>query len=330
VLSGRPLYATLADARWYAPSASQARFAAEIDRRRNTLLVGATGMGKTTTLHMVELALRDAGRPVAYVSLAPADDVGHAASAIYRAAAAKGWLEADPDAVAAALRPDDPYAPNALIGRLAALPPGTVLLVDDVAAEVGHGLFGRLRDELWQHDLVWGVATDEREALGLLRPPADAFFAARVDLAPLSAEEAARLLARRLDADGALDARAIRELAARPAGSVRALIGAAATAAESDEPPGLLADGAERRLRRAERAAGRAGAMLATEMEGRGPVSASDDALLETLGWTRPRAVAVLKKLEAEGVVRSFDERGGGPGRPRRLYELMPAREFAA
>src|SRR3954470_22521706 len=105
---------------------------------------------------------------------------------------------------------------------------------------------------------------------------------------------------------------------------------AASTAAESDKPPERLAAASERRLHRAERAAGRAGAMLVTEMEGRGPVSAGDDALLQTLGWTRPRAVAMLKKLEAEEIVPSLDERADGPGRPRRLYELLPASRFAA
>jgi hypothetical protein len=324
------LYPTRADARWYVPSAAQTRFAEAIDRRRNTLLIGSAGMGKTTTLHMTELALRDAARPAVYVSLGPADDVGQAASAIYRAAVEQGWLEAEDALVAAALRPDDPYAPNALIRRLEAVPSDAVFLVDDVGAEVGHGLFGRLRDELWQHALVWGVAAETGEAHGLLRPPADAFFDARIDLAPLGADERRRLLERRAEADGRLDADAVGELAARSPDSVRGLIGAASAAAESGDPPRTLAIGAEHRRRRAEQAAGRAGAMLATEMEGRGPVSAGDDGLLRTLGWTRPRAVAVLKKLEADGIVRSFDERSDGPGRPRRLYELVPAREFVA
>src|SRR3954447_24809735 len=189
VLHGRPVYPTRADARWYVPSVAQARFAAELERRHNTLLIGSAGMGKTTTLHMIELGLRDADRPVAYVSLGPADDVGQATSAIYRAAAERGWLEVDEALVADALRPEDPYAPNALIRRLEAVPSDAVLLVDDVKAEVGHGLFGRLRDELWQHALVWGVAAETGGAHGLLRPPADAFFDSRIDLAPLSAEE---------------------------------------------------------------------------------------------------------------------------------------------
>ena len=130
MLSGRPLYANRADAEMYAATASQALFATAVGGGRNTLLVGPPGSGKTSALHMTEFELRESDRPVAYVSLAPAEDVGHATVAIYRAAAARGWLEADDDLVDAALRPEDPYAPNALIRQLASAPAEAVVLVD--------------------------------------------------------------------------------------------------------------------------------------------------------------------------------------------------------
>jgi hypothetical protein len=330
VLSGRPLYANQADALLYVPSAAQLQFAAEImSGGRNTLLIGGAGTGKTTTLHMTELALRDGDRPVSYVSLAPADDVGHAAVAIYRAAAAQGWFVADDDLIAAALRPDDPYAPNVLVGALEAAPRGAVMLVDDVRSEVGHGLFGRLRDELWQYDLVWGAATSAGDAHGLLRPPADAFFEQRLDLDDLSQDARRELLRRRAArSDAPLSDEAIETLVQHGPESVRALIAAANQASVSGEDPETTAIGVERRRRLAERAGGRPARMLVAEMEHRGPVSASDEQLLDALGWTRPRAVELLSLLEAAGVLHSYTERRDGPGRPRKLYELRPASAF--
>jgi predicted ArsR family transcriptional regulator len=94
--------------------------------------------------------------------------------------------------------------------------------------------------------------------------------------------------------------------------------------------PQTVVIGTERRRRRAEEAGGRPAAMLVSEMEHLGPVSAGDEQLLDALGWTRPRAVDLLNQLEAAGVVRSHVERRDGPGRPRKLYELRPATEFVA
>lgn len=330
MLSGRPLYANQADALLYVPSAAQLQFGEEIiNRDRNTLLIGGPGTGKTTTLHMTELALRDRERPVSYVSLAPADDVGHAAVAIYRAAAAKGWLEADDDLIAAGLRPDDPYAPNVLVRALETAPHGAVMLVDDVRSQVGHGLFGRLRDELWQHDLVWGAATNIGDAQGLLRPPADAFFEQRLDLDDPGKDARRELLRRRAPrSESPLSGEAIESLVQHGPASLRALISAANQASVSGEDPETTAMGVERRRARAERAGGRPATMLVNEMEHRGPVSAGDEQLLDALGWTRPRAVELLNLLEAAGVVHSYTERRDGPGRPRKLYELRPASAF--
>lgn len=315
----------------YAATASQALFADCVRGGRNTLLVGAPGTGKTSALHMTEFDLRESDRPVAYVSLAPAEDVGHATVAIYRAAAAQGWLEADDDLVDAALRTDDPYAPNALIRQLGSAPDDAVILVDDVHSEVGHGLFGRLRDELWQYGLVWGVAADSSEAHGLRRPPADAFFEEVVHLESPAAGERRALLRRRAGREGMpLTDTAIDALAEYGAASLRDLLAAARQVTVSGLQPQTVVIGTERRRRRAEEAGGRPAAMLVSEMEHLGPVSAGDEQLLDALGWTRPRAVDLLNQLEAAGVVRSHVERRDGPGRPRKLYELRPATEFVA
>lgn len=63
----------------------------------------------------------------------------------------------------------------------------------------------------------------------------------------------------------------------------------------------------------------RPAAMLFTELMDLAPVSASDQRLLERLGWTRTRRVA---GLQATRRGRPRRHRGGpdGPGRPRKLY----------
>ena len=64
--------------------------------------------------------------------------------------------------------------------------------------------------------------------------------------------------------------------------------------------------------------------MLLNELMDLGPVSASDERLLERLGWTRARAAQVLKQLEEAGLVVVTDEAADGPGRPRRLTTPNP------
>jgi predicted transcriptional regulator len=59
--------------------------------------------------------------------------------------------------------------------------------------------------------------------------------------------------------------------------------------------------------------------MLLAELEARGAASASDEELLRSLGWTRPRAVQVFSELEEAGLVASETEKGP-TGRPRKVY----------
>jgi predicted transcriptional regulator len=67
--------------------------------------------------------------------------------------------------------------------------------------------------------------------------------------------------------------------------------------------------------------------MLATEIDALGWVSASDQRLLDRMGWTRPRVVQVIAELESRGLVEMREERTGR-GRPRKLYRLTPAADF--
>jgi DNA-binding PadR family transcriptional regulator len=63
--------------------------------------------------------------------------------------------------------------------------------------------------------------------------------------------------------------------------------------------------------------------MLAAELAALGGASASDERLLKRLGWTRGRAVQVLKQLEEKGIVTASMRPVEGGGRPRKVYELL-------
>lgn len=334
MLSPRPLLATAADEGLFAGTEAWHELALAVERRNNVLVLGESGSGKTSALHMLEHRLRGQGDPAVYASLQGLSDVGQAAVQLWGAAHDQAVVgELPDDLLRAVLDGEDPFAVTALVRAMSEWPPATTLLVDDVGASVGNALFGRLRDELWQLPLAWVVAADLDQAAGLLRPPANAFFDTRVELTDLSSAERQKLLnLRARAAKRPLRAADVDLLASEGPGNPRQLIAAARNLAERPGSPyssqKLIAAG-HKRLERAEAVAGRPAAMLVTEMEGRGPVSASDAELLERLGWTRPRAAELLTALEKGGVVRSFTEASEGrTGRPRRLFELLPAEEF--
>jgi predicted ArsR family transcriptional regulator len=68
---------------------------------------------------------------------------------------------------------------------------------------------------------------------------------------------------------------------------------------------------------------GRAASMLYAELENSGPASASDDELLDRLGWSRQRAAQVLAELEQVGFVKG-EQRPGPTGRPRKVFAIVP------
>lgn len=331
--SNRPLFPTTADSRLYVWTEQARRVLEALGRGQHALIIGEPGSGKSSLLHMVERELRDERKfPVSFVSLQHTDDVGEAAALVSRAAYEQGLLEQSSTGSDTMDRDTDPFAPTQVIRDLGRVRAPARMLVDDVTAAAGHGLFGRLRDELWQLPLVWGVAVNRDEASGLLTPPADAFFEQRVSLDELPREDRVRLLdLRNGHGVDSLSARQIERLAKEGPSNPRQLIGLARELAEHSDKqsPSRLLPGMDLRRQRAETVAGRPGAMLVSELEGAGPVSASDERLLERLGWTRNRASEVLSRLEQHGVVTSYAERRDGrSGRPRKLYELKPPEAF--
>lgn len=195
------------------------------------------------------------------------------------------------------------------------------VLLDNPSPADAHTLFGRLRDELWRLPLTWAVTADNDRRWQYLQPPADAFFEHVVDLGPLSSQATKALLEKRLDKAELkrIDLRRMIELAK---GNPRKLITLARASLEGDGAVGEIEqDRAE--LQRRLAGLGRAASMLVSELEALGPVSASDERLLKRLGWSRPRAVQVLKQLEEEGIVSSSLEITETIGRPRKVYNLV-------
>jgi hypothetical protein len=332
MLSNRPLFATLADSHHFVWSQGATALRNALVIGRNTLVIGAHGSGKTTSLHMVEFNLQEQhGRPVAFASLAGLDDANAVALAVHAAAVERAWLsQPSPESMAAVITGADPMAPLRLLRQLRDCPKDAIFLLDDVGASAGAALFGRLRDELWQMPFTWAAATLPDEASAMVTPPADAFFERRVFLGDLTPDERQKLLdLRREKRRDRLTSAQARELARTGPGNARQLIELARHAGAGGPAPEALSAGASRRMARAEEAGGRPGTILISGMEGLGPVSASDPRLLDRIGWDRPRAARTLAKLEQAGVVRSYLEpREGRIGRPRKLYELSPVDDF--
>ena len=76
-------------------------------------------------------------------------------------------------------------------------------------------------------------------------------------------------------------------------------------------------------LSKAENAAGRAGAMLISELWTRDAVSASDEDLQRSLGVTRNRLTELLRTLTEADVLQAGQEPADGRvGRPKMLYSV--------
>ena len=337
MLSGRPLLDNATDADLFVGRVRELRQLSEAaDNGFNMLVHGGPGAGKTSLLRQWQLLRRRSGRLVVYVRvegltepaavLASAvevvaelggmrnavwdvrgDSVGDARDQLSRFAEAVTTLRASQQDGPGANTSTDPVT----------------LIFDDVTGTAGHGLFGRMRDELWELPVQWVVAARSTEVAALTSPPADAFFDARLEVTVLDRTEIAAMLERRAGKQGGHWAGPVYDVLG---GNPRAVLSLARDAITSGEgltriPTDDLDAYAARK--QAIAAMGRPEAMLAAELERLGAASASDDALLAALGWTRSRAVQVLNRLHAAGLVVA-DEVRGQRGRPRKVFRLAP------
>ena len=325
-LTGRPLLDTRSDVELFVDRTDELRqLRAAVDSGLNVLVFGDRGAGKTSLLRRLAYDLRRAKVRFLYVDGATPEDASSLLELIrYRLAGPR--VSNTPEALEPMLlrvKRDETQRILRLIEELqTALSDSDriVILLDGApSGRDAHTLFGRARDELWQLPASWVVAADTDDRGQLLEPPADAFFESVLELKPLPDEHARTLLRARLGPSELPDGR-LKEVLALAKGNPRRLITAAREA--MDHPP--ASQKARRQALESELAKlGRPAAMLVAELVALGGASASDERLLKRLGWTRGRAVQVLKQLEGKGIVTASMRAVEGGGRPRKVYELL-------
>lgn len=201
-----------------------------------------------------------------------------------------------------------------LRNRLAHAERPLVFLVDDIDPVLGNQVFGVLRDDLWELDAQWVVTSVDEATQILLEPPADAFFDLTLRMGALTTQQADDLLALRIGKSLPV-----------PSGSwqPRELLRMAATT-----DPRHWADLSHLRAQQQVEisALGRPASMLAEILRALGPVSPSDERVLNETGWTRSRVSQVLHQLLEAGHVTYAEVPTGRAGRPARLYRLLDPR----
>jgi Cdc6-like AAA superfamily ATPase len=324
-MSGRPLLDNRRDAGLFVDRDRElGELTSALRRQLNVLISGDAGIGKTSLLHHFRYRSRSDGAK-AEVSYARGEGVVGGEELLAVVATAVLGREAsslrDATDILAALADHAESVRTQLVGAAF----GPVIVLDDVTATAGHALFGRLRDELWALGFQWVVAVRTTERGGLLLPPADAFFEHEIALEPLPGKAAVELLQLRTPA---WSTTSTGKLAAAIGGHPRRLLSAARALENDPDRVDEMLEAINRRDAAIERA-GRSEAMLATELAALGSASASDEALLSRLSWTRARAVQVLTHLEELGLVQSDDVKTGR-GRPRKVYRLTPPAAYVA
>ena len=325
-LSGRPLFATAADADLYVPLPDiEQRLQRSIQRGLNTLILGERGSGKTTLVQQLLLRHRDADQepPAVYIDGSVARTVIDLIELLREGVGAPAHLgETVVQNLQIAMSPTTPDVRDSrkLLARLQTLrelEPAIVILDGLTDAEVVHDFFGRLRDELWQLPFTWLVTADSSLRSGFLTPPADAFFETTITLGEWTVEQQIDLLRRRLGDDFSRGS----QLLSIEGGNPRRLLAAAREAIVDERPIEDVLRAAVTRQQRAA-AIGRSASMMLAKLENLDrPVAASDDELLQRLGVTRERATQVLRQLDDAGLLESFHE-AAARGRPRKLYRL--------
>jgi hypothetical protein len=309
-LSGRPLLDTAADAALFVGRRPELeRLGRALAERLNVLVPGPLGSGRTSLVRHQRYRMRQGeGSRLGFLDATSLTEP----AAFLRAVG--GVLGREVDAAT------PPAGVLALLAEADGLAPGA-LAVDGLSPAVAQVVFGQLRDEVWQLPLTWVVTCAERDEAAFLRPPADAFFDTTLRVGPMDEPDLRDLLRRRADPDE-LDDDAVAEAAALAGGNPRRAIDLARhlllRGGDGDASGTQVRDRLVDREAAVERL-GTPARMLLAELEVNGGASASDEGLLERLGWTRARAAQVLGELERAGLVQAADE-PRPVGRPRRVY----------
>lgn len=327
-LSQRPLTASDADGGLFVGREAELRRlerAARLDF--NVLALGERGIGVTSLIARHLRRLEEAGRPCFYLSGSKIKDSGQ----VYEAITTGGWgrrqILSDVHREVMGLPAPGSHF-HKLVRRITQVEGDVlpVVFLDDMhAPKLAHRMFGRYRDEMWRLPCRWVVCGLSRHRSEYLTPPADAFFETELTIGPLDDPGARDLLEARLAAAGDEDAREMslirseyEEIIKGGGGNPRRIL---ALARES-----LLRDAGENASRESLRQqAARLGGtevLFWQHILAFGPVSASDEELLEHFGVTRARASQVLSRLEEAGLAIAHHEKQG-VGRPRKVFRLV-------
>lgn len=306
VLQGRPLYDTPPDHAYFVPPSQWETITRSLARHNNVLVEGSRGIGKTTLLRQLQLSLREREQPVAFVDATAVAEPHQLATRVRDALAGR------PDVLTSASQ----QLHDTLTNLGEGIEPTTVLIDASGSPHAVYGVFGRLRDTVWQLPHHWLVAIDDDDSATALAPPADAFFDTRIALAGRSPHELVEILDRRTDE---LSPATLAQIAKDARGNPRVAIRAANDALVNDTDPTSSLAARDRLLAQAARL-GRPHAMLLSELLDLGQASPSDEKLLDRLGLTRARVNTLLGQLRDAGLVDTSVERSDGPGRPRTVY----------
>ena len=283
-------------------------------------------MGKTSLLRQLQLNLRERDEQVAFVDASTVSDVlelaswirdglvGQPAPLLAGASIAAEVFRGDAAPLGGASR-----ALASLLREIGQAEPATILVDASSSADAVYGLFGRMRDVLWQQEHRWVLAIEDTDRATALKPPADAFFDTVISLDPWPMNELVDLLARRADPAQLWPRDLLISAATGADGGPRQALRALSDALVHDRDPAAALDQRGRLLDRASEL-GRPAAMLMAELLDRGQASPSDDDLQKTLGVTRSRLTQLLRELLDKNLVTAEDERPDGPGRPRVIY----------
>jgi hypothetical protein len=319
-LRGRPLFDNPLDAQLFVPRPEVERLERNSDEGINTLVLGEPGSGKTSLLRNILFRLRERGQQPLWIEGAFADNVLDLLHLIE-----DGLRDDRGGGVAGpALLPSSPSESAAMVAAIRGLSSRlqgerVVVLLDLAPGGIDpHALFGRYRDQLWQIPLTWIVAAPTGMRAALTTPPADAFFEDVVELGPLTLDQQQELIRRRIEPGETTPWR----LPEEGEGNPRRLLQILRESVRTGEP--VDAHFAARSVRDGELATlGHPARVVYEYLEENGPTSASDEALLAELNWSRQRAARVLGELEEAGVVRS-ETRQNEFGRPRKLFAVIP------
>ncbi len=307
--SGRPLLDNDADAELFTDRETEReQVDAAVRHGLNVAVIGPSGSGTTSLVRQLQRQWRRSDLRCVFVD-------GRSAGL------ATGVLQA----VLTGLGLDRTDDVRTGIDRLRTVEDRPVVILDGLPDPAQtHQLFGRLRDELWTTPLRWVVTARDDERAALLLPPANAFFERVVTLPELNLDAARLLLKSRAATAGELPGPLLDEVVTA-AGSrqPRALLDTARTALARPELVGSLAAMRSDVVARLEEVGGRPAVELAAELQQLGGASASDQRLLDRLGWTRPHATRMLRKLEDAHLVTSSELAGGTGGRPRKVYAVV-------